>query len=98
MGRIVTGGRSQSVVLHNRDFSKRLPAHKNTTALHLRFPKGYEPAMYTVERGGKAGVQVIEDMALVREHYGLNISDALRIALHLTANAIRANKAHVEVA
>lgn len=45
----------------------------------------------------KDGDKTLENMALVREHFGLNVSDTLRLALHLTANMIRADKAHVEV-
>jgi len=36
---------------------------------------------------------VAGDVALVREHFGVNVSDALRISLHLTAQAIRENRA-----
>lgn len=46
---------------------------------------------------GKTIRKVQSDMALVREHFGLNISDSLRIALHLTAKAIRANKSLPDV-
>lgn len=38
---------------------------------------------------------LLADMTLVREHFGANNSEALRLALHLTANAIRANTAKV---
>lgn len=40
---------------------------------------------------------VQRDLALVRTHFGLNISDSMRVALHLTAEAIRADKALPDV-
>ena len=52
-------------------------------------------------RASVYGVDAVKDfeekLALVREHYGVNVSDALRISLHLAAKAIRANRALPEV-
>jgi hypothetical protein len=45
----------------------------------------------------KKALIVMEDLAVVQNHFGANRSEALRIALHLAAQAIRANKAHVTV-
>lgn len=55
--------------------------------------------------GGKAivnlsvingAVEKVEaDLAVVREHFGLNISDSLKTSLHLVANAIREGRLNV---
>jgi hypothetical protein len=39
--------------------------------------------------GDEATKKVEDNLAMVREYFGTNVSDALRISLHLTANAIR---------
>lgn len=36
--------------------------------------------------------QVEANLAIVREHFGTNISDAFRMSLHLVARAIKAGK------
>jgi hypothetical protein len=51
----------------------------------------------SVKRGGKEGKTLLADMALIRNHFGVNQSDALRLSLHLTAQAIRKNRALPEV-
>jgi hypothetical protein len=38
------------------------------------------------------------ELQVVREHFGCNVSDAFKIALHLTARAIQKNKAFPEIA
>jgi hypothetical protein len=49
-------------------------------------------------KGHRGDATLINDITLIQEHFGcLTISEAGRIAFHLTANAIRANRALPEV-
>ncbi len=41
--------------------------------------------------------RVEENLAVVRDHFGTNIAEAFRIAVHLAAQAIRENKALPDV-
>ena len=92
MGQIVDGNRKVQL---GRTFSGAAPGGDN--AVHK----------FDVRVGAKKTLQMsvyprdaettLANMATVREHLGVNVSDAIRIALHMTANAIRANKAQVEV-
>ena len=38
-------------------------------------------------------LRVTEDMRVLREHFGLNNVETLRLALHLSANAVREDRA-----
>ena len=40
-------------------------------------------------------VKAESNVATIRQHWGVNISDAIQISLHLTAQAIKQNKAKV---
>lgn len=47
---------------------------------------------------GREGIAAMENnIAVVREHFGVNLTDALRIAIHLTAKAIGKNRAFPEI-
>lgn len=41
--------------------------------------------------------QILDDLTVVQEHFGVSRSEALRLSLHLTANAIRKNRALPDV-
>lgn len=104
MGQIVDGGRTIPIGRRVGGFRGRgVPTdplnnpHINRFNCKMTIPGAAPRKTYVIERGGKMGEQVMQDLTVVREHMGLNISDALRISLHLTANAIRSNRARVEV-
>jgi hypothetical protein len=47
---------------------------------------------------GEKNIKRMEkEIAAIREHYGVNASVAIKIAIHLTANAISTNKATPEI-
>lgn len=61
------------------------------------YASGLSPGADIAVCGPVERAKLEADLALVREHFGLNISRAFRLALHLTANAIRKNRAMPEV-
>ena len=92
MGRIVTAGRGVQVT----------PAGVNTVngrrsgQKQLRLSTNMDGQKISLDLGRKAKADAaLADVTLIREHFGVNTSEALRVSLHLTANAIRANTAKV---
>lgn len=95
MGRIVTDGRSIAVdpACDSTVRGRRSGQHQFRKQVRI------ESKRTNMDLGSKWKIMAaLADLELVREHFGLSEGDALRISLHLTANAIRANKAHPEVA
>src|SRR5262249_55378505 len=104
-------GGDMSVIIHTgkagssipiRKFAKRNPKHR----LH---PKPAQIRFYTttpvstkhqmlIHAGRKIDTENLEnDIALIQEHFGTSRSLSGRLAIRLTAQAIRANKALPEV-
>lgn len=92
MGRIVTNGRGQAL-------TGKTPKTPMNTQSNRYASVHYVTAggVLSVKRGGEAGRVLVADMATVRDHFGVNQADALRLSLHLTARAIRKNRALPEV-
>lgn len=64
----------------------------------MQLETGVEGQRLHCDLGSQPKIKVtLADVALVREHFGANNCEAIRIALHLTAQAIRKNRAHVDV-
>lgn len=94
---VVTNGKSSSVG------SKAYPSRKAPPGDH----RGWNQKLYCADTAGvrarisvygdTARLKVEENLAAVRAHFGVNVSDAMRISLHLTANAIRNNRAMPEI-
>lgn len=80
MGRVVSGGRAQAVVGR----VAALATHKWARRSHEVGKGGPKVAAY-----GLAGDTMDADLHTVRTHFGLNVSNAFRVSLHLVANAIR---------
>lgn len=89
MARIITNGRGLNITKQPPTFS----THKRI-GWHVRLEDGRKYKLFISKR---QAVTAVPDMALVQEHFGVNISGAMRIALHLAADAIRRNKANVEL-
>jgi len=94
MGRIITNGRTSLIVRH-----EKRSADADNARTKLLAKKEYRIGHHgpTLSLYSAAISKVEVNIDLIREHFGVNNSDALRISLQLTANAIRANKARVEV-
>jgi len=41
------------------------------------------------------GIRMLDNVRTIQMHFGVNISDAARLALHVTADAIRNNRMRV---
>lgn len=96
MGRIVTDGRARELK-HVDPHAHQDPA-KATQRLRIgvRMSNGKQRHLLNIGRK-KDALQVEADLETVREHFGLNLSDAVRVSLHLSANAIRNNRAMPEI-
>jgi hypothetical protein len=91
MGRIVDGGREFSALQHRCGVNR--PSLRG-----LKISTRIEGRKVDLELYSPIKVKATAaDLALVQEHFGLNMSEALNVSLHLTANAIRNNKATPEV-
>lgn len=95
MGYIVDGRRRIRVTEEKR-VPLRNGAGATCAAFRAHTKIGGKALDLTVYRPGE-GALVAGDLALVQEFFGTNISDTLRLAVRLAANAIRANKALPEV-
>ncbi len=89
---IVTNGRRTQVV---NKYESNPPRVRSRAKFECRTSDGGKQQLHVYKK--PEDDVVLKNMALVRMHFGTNVSDTLRLALHLTAQAIRANKAHVEV-
>ena len=94
MGRIVDGGRRVAPLSQHLEPKSYRSSNRYAIAY---FGAKLDTRKVFVRRGGIAGRALLDDMARVREHFGVNGADALRLALHLTAQAIRKNKSLPEV-
>jgi hypothetical protein len=68
--------------------------HKRGIHFHTKIAgRQYDAETYSTAKSKL----LLDDMTLVRQRFGLNVSEAIRVAIHLTAEAIRANKSLPEV-
>jgi len=97
MGVIVDGGRRIPVVPARGHGGPRPVGTPRRTYTAVSKTKQSPAVRMTV--WGAANIQRVEEnLAVVRSHFGTNIAEALRTAVHLTAQAIRNNKALPDVA
>jgi hypothetical protein len=92
MGQIVTNNRATRVVPLRPGGPGRKTADQSK---RLRYTVSWDPPSKLFVSAGQLPDMAIlsQDLAVVREHFGLPTSRAFKLALHLTANAIRADKA-----
>lgn len=88
MGKIVSGGRNHSLSGSSRS------GHEDDRPAHLR--RGLR--MCTRIEGKKLDLEIynrskvavtLADVTTIQEHFGLNVSEALQLAVHLVAKGIK---------
>lgn len=67
----------------------------NARRLHISVGSGNGKPMLQADVSGVKSEVMMDDLRIVREHYNGTISDAVRIALHLVAKAIREGRMNV---
>lgn len=92
--RIVDGARQLTVAALGPSTAKGRVSNQSQTRLQTKI--GKERLFCDLGRRAKCEVS-LADLALVQEHFGANRSEALRLSLHLTAQAIRRNRALPEL-
>lgn len=103
MGRIINGGKA--IKLYQPHYSIDNSKHykeRYARGLHVMGPdyacvNGKRRRLHLSSTSKWKMGQIGEDLAMVREHLGLTMSEALTVALHLTAQAIRQNRAKVQL-
>lgn len=87
MGQVVTNGRRVPVL--GRSASKPTQSWRG----RQHFVNRVGGKRYHVHSFGHAIASFEENLMDVRAHFNVNVSDAFKLALHLTAQAIRQNRA-----
>jgi hypothetical protein len=95
MGRIVTNGRAVAVLSKGLG-SRRTQGGCEIAALTLPGTHAYRPHVSLKSNRKERTQRVLLDLVTVQNHFGgLSRSEALRISLALTANAIRQGRMNV---
>jgi hypothetical protein len=95
VGRIVTNGRTIAVLSQGPGPRRTLASHE-IAALTLSGTRTYRPHVSLKSNRKERTQRVLLDLATVQNHFGgLSRSEALRISLALTANAIRHGRMNV---
>lgn len=93
MGRIVNNGKSASPVRWSQAARRNGGRSMHRVAIAYRQEDGTTKSIGVMANRKEKIAQLWSDMELVRGHFGSSQSEALRISLHLTANAVRNNRA-----
>lgn len=97
MGHVVNGERHIRLLQpHNKLPRNKIPGF-HLTGHDYAYVNGKRRRLHLSSTNKKRITQIGADIALVCEHYGISMTEALTIALHLAANAVRANRASVKL-
>lgn len=94
MGHVIHGARKIGLLQPH----EKIKRPENIPGFHLTghdyaHVNGKRRRLHLSSTSKKRIEQIGTDLAVVCEHFGLSMTEALTVALHLTANAIRAGKA-----